>query len=48
MIYSGNALRIRCKNEKNFGILSYNDGDPQVFEAYEIVFKTPGEHSINK
>ena len=44
MIYEGKALRIRCKNDKNFGILSYNDGDAQTYEAHEIIFKTPGEH----
>lgn len=27
MVYEANALRIRAKNEKNFGILSYTNGD---------------------
>jgi hypothetical protein len=27
MVYEAGALRIRPKNEKNFGILSYTDGD---------------------
>lgn len=48
MIFESQALRIRAINGKNFGILSYTNGDSQVYEAYEIVFKTPGEHSINK
>lgn len=40
-------MRIRPKNEKNFGTLEYSDGSSQMYEAYEIVFKTPAEHKIN-
>jgi hypothetical protein len=31
MVYSAQALRIRPKNDKNFGELSYKDGKNQVY-----------------
>lgn len=48
MLFESQAIRIRAINEKNFGTLAFSNGDPQAYEAYEIVFKTPGEHIINK
>ncbi len=38
---------MRPKKDRNFGTMTSADGD-QVFEAKEIVFHTPAEHSINK
>jgi len=31
MVFSAQALRIRTKNDKNFGELSYKDGSSQVY-----------------
>jgi len=45
MVYFAEALRIRPKNGKNFGYMKTNNTE-QVYEAYEIVFHTPGEHHI--
>jgi carbonic anhydrase len=47
LIFESGMIRIRAINEKTFGTLSYADGE-QVYEAYEIVFHTPGEHSVDK
>lgn len=44
-IYERGALRLRAKNEQNFGELKDADSG-QIYEAYEIVFHTPGEHKL--
>ena len=45
MFFEAHMIRIRPKNDKNFGQLSFEDSD-QIYEANEIVFHTPGEHTL--
>lgn len=47
VIYDVGQIRIRPINNKSLGQVRSHDG-MQVFEAKEIVFHTPGEHTINK
>lgn len=47
MVYDINILKLRFKDRKgNFGVLI--DTDQTNYEAYEIHFHTPGEHSQNQ
>lgn len=51
MVFDRGAIRIRPTDEKtNFGSVDVEDADGSVltFTANEIVFHTPGEHTIRK
>lgn len=45
VVFDINVLRFRTVHHKNFGIIEDTDGTS--YEAYEIQFHTPGEHSFN-
>lgn len=47
LVYDTNILKLRFKDRKgNFGVLI--DTDQTNYEAYEVHFHTPGEHSQNE
>jgi len=46
IIYDINIVRIRAAEKNNFGTIE--DLDRTVYEAHEIQFHTPSEHTIKK
>lgn len=43
--YDINLFKIRTLNDKTFGTIT--DLDETIYEAYEIHFHTPGDHTYN-
>lgn len=47
LYYQAGTARIKPKGDENFGLIKSPDGTQQ-FEAYEIVFHVPGEHTFKR